>query len=68
MTFLKIIDEATITNLKDLQEFFMTDKVTREMFEDVEKLKNWIEEDTNCIWFSEGQGHKLFIIQYEWDE
>ena len=73
MTFLKVIAQAEIYSVNDLNEFFMTDKLTETHLNDIKALKKWIEEDTNCLWFIEEverdydlQGYH--IIQYQWDE
>jgi hypothetical protein len=68
MTFLTLVDEDYVRNLDELRKFMMSDEVTQEMFDDINQLKKWIDEGTNCLWFIEKYGDgTIKIIQYEWE-
>jgi hypothetical protein len=49
----------------------MTDVLTDEHFNDIDKLKEWILEVPQCIYFIEKSKYgdrSIIIRQYEWDE
>lgn len=71
--FLEWVDERNVFSLEDLKEFFNTNELTQEHFEDVKKLKKWIAEVPECIWYIEEIEADIdlpgyHIIQYVWDE
>lgn len=68
MTFLNLVAEDNIESVEDLNRFFMVDYLTEEYFNDVEKLKEWIQDDTNCMWFIEEFGESIHIMQFNWEE
>lgn len=68
MTFLKPVDEDYLSNLDELKEFMMSEEVTQEMFDDINKLKQWISDGTNCMWVVEKDRDGIHIIQYEWED
>ena len=69
MTFLKLVaEDELIENVDELNNFFETDVLTGEHFNNIDKLKEWILEAPYCLYFIEKSRLGISIRQYEWDE
>jgi hypothetical protein len=69
--FLELIDDREIDSAKELQDFFGSDEIGQAEFEDIEKLKKWISEGTNCIWHIfklNGENGTIYIDKYIWED